>query len=288
MSSVISAVIAAIVSFVVSGKMQLNDSLDTKSGWRKHLFEVASKEYISLSDVYTVKTTLRFYKHEYAPIFSFYWMTNLIISITDNIIESYSNNNLSRENLESREPSNSTIITNQNEREIIRICCRYLLKHHWEARSHFWKVNGFSSSTTRGVQKFAMEAVKQISEQVEKIEEMGDRHMGDKEKEGLSKIIDDSIKDSKAKENKRIDRYSNLIISVTSLICCTVITILLIQSMYKFLLKTLEKTLPAVIVAGIAVATIAAVLAILLVVVVKSIWGGKNAKKEKKQKNETK
>ncbi|MFT8949248.1 MAG: hypothetical protein ABGA11_02690 [Liquorilactobacillus hordei] len=234
MSSVISAVIAAIVSFVVSGKMQLNDSLDTKSGWRKHLFEVASKEYISLSDVYTVKTTLRFYKHEYAPIFSFYWMTNLIISITDNIIESYSNNNLSRENLESREPNNSTIITNQNESEIIRICCRYLLKHHWEARSHFWKVNGFSTSTTRGVQRFAMEAVKKISERVEKIEEMGDRHMGDKEK-NLSKIIEENIRNSETEQLKLVDKWINMIKFLAWLTAATVIIISMIKNVHNLL-----------------------------------------------------
>lgn len=55
----IAALIGAIIDLVVTN-MNIQDSLDTKSGWREKLFEVAAKERISMEDVQVLRATLRF------------------------------------------------------------------------------------------------------------------------------------------------------------------------------------------------------------------------------------
>ncbi|MHC9536893.1 hypothetical protein ACVQ8P_03725 [Dellaglioa sp. BT-FLS60] len=69
MNTILAAVIAAVVSFIVSSIsaneqkktliMTLRDSLDSKSGWREKLFDVAAKDKMTLSDIYLLRTALQ-------------------------------------------------------------------------------------------------------------------------------------------------------------------------------------------------------------------------------------
>jgi len=64
-SEVIAAIIAAIVSGYISRK-ELLDSLDTKSGWRRDIFLVAAKTYLSTDDIYLILAALKFKPHKEA------------------------------------------------------------------------------------------------------------------------------------------------------------------------------------------------------------------------------
>ena len=55
----VAAVIGAIIELFVTS-MTLQDNLDSKSGWRKELFEVASKSVVNIKSVNTLRATLRY------------------------------------------------------------------------------------------------------------------------------------------------------------------------------------------------------------------------------------
>ncbi len=94
----------------------LFDQLDSKSEWRKKLFEVASNDQITLKEVYTLRTSVRFdIKDEPKTIFE--KKTNEIIKFCDCITSSHFN-------LDDKLP--------YLEQEITRIYCRYLLANQWE------------------------------------------------------------------------------------------------------------------------------------------------------------
>lgn len=128
MSDLISGLIGALIGGAVSTFSdinKLNDSLDSKSGWRKELFNVASKEDIGFDEVYRVRAALRLEKNDkdnknttLIP-YSFSWMNDIMIDYLENLME------------QNRNGCNKIDPTNQ---EIIRIFCRFLLKQHWEYR----------------------------------------------------------------------------------------------------------------------------------------------------------
>lgn len=94
----------------------LFDQLDSKSEWRKKIFEVASNDQITLKEVYTLRTSVRFdIKDEPKTIFE--KKTNEIIKFCDCITSSHFD-------LKDKLP--------YLEQEMTRIYCRYLLANQWE------------------------------------------------------------------------------------------------------------------------------------------------------------
>lgn len=101
-------------------KKNLLNELDSKSGWRKTLFEIAGNDKITLEDVFKLRACLRFDKKENATDI-FDKKTNEIISFCDNMQTKYDN----KYSCESK-------ILFINDREKVRIYSRYLLANHWE------------------------------------------------------------------------------------------------------------------------------------------------------------
>lgn len=151
----------ALLNTIFSSKKQLNDSLDSKSGWRKELFDVASKEDISIGDLYRIRSSLRIFRHNNNPrTYSFNWMTNFMIIILDSFIdycEESKKNRCANEflvdfeiNTEKsgifdvsvgRNKSIGKLFTKKElddyvcpryVQDITRIFSRYLLKNHWD------------------------------------------------------------------------------------------------------------------------------------------------------------
>lgn len=118
---------------------ELQDSLDARSNWRVNLVDIASKECINLDDVYRLRAALRNVKHDpfEVELYSFDFMTNAIINICETIINTYDTNIIGKRKQE--QYVKKTYITNKNDREIIRICCRFLLKHQWEYLTKSYK-----------------------------------------------------------------------------------------------------------------------------------------------------
>lgn len=110
---------------------ELQDSLDARSNWRINLVNIASKENISVEDIYRVRASLRNVKHNPLEIelYSFDFMTNVMINICDKLIKRY---DISLKVGESQCQDRKTLVASHDDCEIIRICCRFLLKHHWE------------------------------------------------------------------------------------------------------------------------------------------------------------
>lgn len=120
----------ALIGVLITNQSQKMNDLDSKSEWRKKLFELASKDVMTLNDVYLIRTTLRYKKHEKPyRTHSFKYMSNEIHTFCDNLIDFYAEKSI----YELKESSET--IVNFYDREKIRIYARYLLKNHWEVYS---------------------------------------------------------------------------------------------------------------------------------------------------------
>ncbi|WP_419744351.1 hypothetical protein [Staphylococcus sp. LKG3-1] len=97
-------------------KKTLLDQLDSKSEWRKKLFEVASSSSIGIQEVYTLRTSVRFDCKD-LPETIFEKKTNEIIKFCDCVTSSHVN---------IKDPLPFL------EQEMTRIYCRYLLANQWE------------------------------------------------------------------------------------------------------------------------------------------------------------
>lgn len=120
---------------------QLIDSLDAKSGWRKSLFDLASKREIDPEDIQVLRTTLRFdYKEK--PENYFELMTKLIILYCEGVEQVMSNSHsqyLNKLNVKVRfniefniKPDDKININTKFDPRIARLFARYLLADHWE------------------------------------------------------------------------------------------------------------------------------------------------------------
>lgn len=125
-SGLISAVLASVLTIITMNVNKMNE-LDSKSGWRKSLFKLASKDMMTLCDVYLLRATLRFNKHG-APyeLYSFKYFSNEITFFCDSLVIKYS---------DKRNDEKTVYISDDVDREIIRVYARYLLKNHWEVFS---------------------------------------------------------------------------------------------------------------------------------------------------------
>jgi len=126
LAAIIGAVVAVFVMFITNNVTKMNE-LDSKSGWRNKLFDLASKDMMTLDDVYLLRATLRFDKHEPPyELYSFKYFSNEITVFCDELVLKYSKRS---------DPAIPTFIIDDVDREIIRIYARYLLKNHWEVFS---------------------------------------------------------------------------------------------------------------------------------------------------------
>lgn len=86
LAAFIGAVVAAFITYLVSNR-DLSDSLDSKSEWRKKLFEVASTYELTLDHAQTVRATLRFLPQDKAvEEYSFAWFSNVMTKHLDDYI----------------------------------------------------------------------------------------------------------------------------------------------------------------------------------------------------------
>lgn len=162
LSGLIGALIGALIGGIftyMTTRNTLLDSLDSKSGWRKELFNVASKNEITLDDVFRIKAALRLEKHSAQDMkaYSFKFMTNVIFNICLDLIKRY--------DFEDTDERNKKKEIKKNDREIVRVCARYLLKYHWDyltAPSLFKTV--LRDSYRKRYGQFAKETCEQIKQ----------------------------------------------------------------------------------------------------------------------------
>ncbi|PTH92061.1 hypothetical protein DWB98_09950 [Staphylococcus xylosus] len=136
------AVLGVILTIVVNNahkRKELLDNLDSKSEWRKQLYNVASKTFLTTDDVYRVLASLRFFPHESIDLKSkeihFHKATQTIYSDLYAIIEEYKKKieeNVKDENDAEIKSGVKTPILTFKESEKVRLYTKYLLKHHWE------------------------------------------------------------------------------------------------------------------------------------------------------------
>lgn len=135
--SILVAIMSALLIFYLANRLTLNDSMDSKSGWRKELMDIASKDEITLADIYRIRASVRYYPYPYSETnqLSFRWMSSLIINLCDKyFVEIYKNKHVVSyrcDNSSNSQPSVNVLSEND---EIVCIVCRYLLKVHWEQR----------------------------------------------------------------------------------------------------------------------------------------------------------
>lgn len=161
-ASIIGAIVAILGVFLTNNVTKMNE-LDSKSGWRNKLFDLASKDRMTLDDVYLLRATLRF-NHHIQPfeLYSFKFMSNQITDFCDNLIEKHKDD-VPKEveaTIKKRE------ITDFTDREIIRIYARYLLKNHWEVFSSkiFFFSNEFKLKKEHEIGKETYELIEEIKE----------------------------------------------------------------------------------------------------------------------------
>lgn len=198
-------VMAALFGAILAGafaiwttRSTLNDSLDSKSDWRKNLFDIASKSKITLDDVYRVRASLRYEKHDSVEnLCSFKGMTNIMIDFCNHIIDSKQISDINQ--------------------KIIRIFCRYLLKHHWEYnRNNFLRFFSYDDI------KLGSETLKLVGDIMSK--DKDENKAEDKIYiEKINQIIDNNIECSNNKkyilrENLLCSTNINLVVFVLGLI----------------------------------------------------------------------
>lgn len=153
-----SGLLGAVIGSLLSNNVQKMNELDSKSGWREKLFDLASKDAMFLNDVYLLRTTLRYDKHElpYAR-YSFKHMSNQITDFCELLIEFYEKKD--------RDDEKKIVISDHYDREKIRIYARYLLKNHWEVFSKkvFFLSNEFKLSKEHEIGKKTCKLIEQIT-----------------------------------------------------------------------------------------------------------------------------
>lgn len=157
MAGIIGALLGAIFAggfTILNNRDSLNDALDSKSGWREKIFDVASKNNIELDDIYRIRAALRFAKYkETPPKFSTDWMTQQIISFCEDVISDQQKNHLKK--------------ISMFDQEIARIYCRYLLKIHWEYRTSMATlITGTEERKKTDFKKYARETMKLVMKQL--------------------------------------------------------------------------------------------------------------------------
>lgn len=162
-------------------KKELLDNLDSKSEWRKQLYDVASKTFIDTDDVFRVLASLRYFPHEESEYDKckdeqyFIEATRTIYSDLYTIIRKHKEKISEIKSNKECEGIKSPILSFKDS-EKVRVYTKYLLKHHWEYNN--------DKKTFVGAKE------KDVWEKTEKLIEMIDENSNSyfKETEKFSKI----------------------------------------------------------------------------------------------------
>lgn len=147
-SGLIGILLTLIVTALIiprTNKKELADSLDSKSEWRKSLFQAASKENITMDDVYLLRASLRYKPHShseeieiksdsYECELTFDNITKKMIEFCEEMEKKYSSTDFIKEGYSNN--GETATLLKENDRKIVRIYLRYLLKAHWEWNLH--------------------------------------------------------------------------------------------------------------------------------------------------------
>ncbi|WP_346703371.1 hypothetical protein [Ligilactobacillus agilis] len=222
---------AVILAFYLANRLTLNDSMDSKSKWREHLYDIASKDKIELADIYRIRASLRYYPRSYRETnkWSFSWMSSLISNLCDKYLVDVYRNSRNRK----RAQTNSAVLPEND--EIVRIICRYLLKVHWEARQRMvmFRRRDLMNVDDDIPQGEAKQTVKLILEQVNK---MSSR----KRKKNLTKII--SLLEKSLKEEKDYTKKDKDFKTIISTSVSLSFVILILSVAYKLLTLCIAST----------------------------------------------
>ena len=142
LAAFIGAVVAAFITYLVSNR-DLSDSLDSKSEWRKKLFEVASTYELTLDHAQTVRATLRFLPQEKAvEKYSFAWFSNIMIKHLDDYILSGLYQEEESCKISRRRKFRNILLIDVKDNgiktlgafdtKIVRLFAMFLLKYHYE------------------------------------------------------------------------------------------------------------------------------------------------------------
>ncbi|MCT2596375.1 MULTISPECIES: hypothetical protein [Staphylococcus] len=142
------------IAFTIKNlRKSLLDNLDDKSEWRKKLLELAGKGEIRKEDVHTLRSFVRFKKHDIddkKELSKFQKTTNMIINYCEFLNQKYYSEDINFNNTPT-----------DKEQEMVRIFARYLLADHWEvlqlSNAEQYKYNckkGYPNDKYNFIQKF--------------------------------------------------------------------------------------------------------------------------------------
>ncbi|MEI3637962.1 hypothetical protein Tome2F_10690 [Lactococcus lactis subsp. lactis] len=166
MNVLVSGLIGSLLTIIVTmfivprtNKKALADSLDSKSEWRKSLFQAASREAITMSDVYLLRASLRYKAHSYSEGIEInsnsYDFEMTFDNITKKMIDFC-------DNLEIKsDKKGGKLSLSKKEQKEVRIYLRYLLKAHWEWNLH---PDSFIFKHEKNKAKVIREVLKQVEE----------------------------------------------------------------------------------------------------------------------------
>ncbi|MBB2508440.1 MULTISPECIES: hypothetical protein [Staphylococcus] len=120
--SIVSIIITCTGLYLTNSRFNrtMLDNLDSKSGWRKTLYEIAGEHTITIKNVQQLRASLRYKEKSYNCTLSPFDTMNIIIIKYCNLL------------IKNKNHYNDDTTLNFNNSESIRIFCRYLLKDHWE------------------------------------------------------------------------------------------------------------------------------------------------------------
>ncbi|OEK99683.1 hypothetical protein AST11_09815 [Staphylococcus saprophyticus] len=126
-------------------KIELLDNLDSKSEWRKQLYDVASKTFITTDDVYRVLASLRYLpkNSDSDKSSTFSRPTREIYKEMYSIIrDNIDNIDSKTENAINEKDKKPVVFLSFEHSEKVRLYTKFLLKHHWEY-NNFQEKNKF-------------------------------------------------------------------------------------------------------------------------------------------------
>lgn len=142
MTEVFAALLGALLGGLFTTQ-QMRGELDRSSGWRDKLFDAAAAEKITIKEIHTLRTALRYNISKKRPVlFSFDWLTDFSIEFCNLLIKNFhagknTNDDTTGEPQYFCKGGNDTASTKlkQDYDAIFRILCRAVLKNHWEFNS---------------------------------------------------------------------------------------------------------------------------------------------------------
>lgn len=225
---------AVILAFYLANRLTLNDSMDSKSKWREHLYDIASKDKIELADIYRIRASLRYYPRSYSETnkWSFSWMSSLISNLCDKYLVGVYRNSRNRKRKRKRKSSQTNSLPEND--EIVRIICRYLLKVHWEARQRMvmFRRRDLMNVDDDIPQGEAKQTVKLILEQVNKMSRKDPQKTTE-----IIELLEKALKEEKD-YTKKIKTFKTIVSTSVSLS----FAILILSVAYKLLTLCIAST----------------------------------------------